>query len=154
MIILSKVKELVGMDLSTFSFGVEKGKILELVNAIGDDNPIFRSLDAAQNAGYEGIPVPLTYLQVIESFGNEAGFEEQIAKLKFNPVKILHGEQEYEYFGEIYAGDQLTVTGKVVHAETKIGSSGGMDFVTMENQFKNQRGELVAISRAKLVHRH
>ncbi|MFD6440857.1 MaoC family dehydratase N-terminal domain-containing protein [Peribacillus sp. NPDC060186] len=151
--ILSNVKELIGLEFKPYSYGVEKGKIQELAAAIGDDNPIYYSLEAARQKGYEGIPIPLTYLQVIDLFGGY-GFEEKIRKLKLNPVKILHGEQAYEYLGEIYAGDELTVTSKVINSETKSGSTGGMDLVTIENRYRNQRGELVAIAKSTIVHRH
>ncbi|MDF2680567.1 MAG: MaoC family dehydratase [Brevibacillus sp.] len=149
----TNVKELIGLEFKPYQLEVEKGKIRELVNAIGDTNPIYFSLEAACEAGYEGIPIPLTFLQVIDTFGG-FGFDEKMEKLKLNPVKILHGEQEYEYLGDIIAGDVLSVTSKVVSAETKSGSSGGMDLVTTENQYRNQRGELVAIARNTLVHRH
>jgi len=151
--ILSDAKELIGLEFKPYSFGVEKGKIKELVAAIGDTNPIYSSLKAAQQAGYEGIPVPLTYLQIIDSFGGY-GFEEKVEKLKLNPVKILHGEQEYEYFADIHAGDELTVNSKVIKAVTKTGSTGGMDVITTENRYTNQKGELVAIAKGTLVHRH
>ncbi|MFA1710101.1 MaoC family dehydratase N-terminal domain-containing protein [Peribacillus frigoritolerans] len=150
---LSNVKDLIGLEFRPYSFGVEKGKIKELAAAIGDDNPIFSSMQAAQEAGYERIPVPLTYLQIIDSFGGY-GFEEKIEVLKFNPVKILHGEQEYEYLGDIFDGDELTVTSKIIQAETKTGSTGSMDIVTQENRYTNQKGELVATAKSTLVHRH
>ncbi|WP_249593904.1 FAS1-like dehydratase domain-containing protein [Peribacillus frigoritolerans] len=150
---LSNVKDLIGLEFKPYSLGVEKGKIKELTAAIGDDNPIFSNLQAAQDAGYERIPVPLTYLQIIDSFGGY-GFEEKIELLKFNPVKILHGEQEYEYLGEIFAGDELSVTSTIIHAETKTGSTGSMDIVTQENRYTNQNGKLVATAKSTLIHRH
>ncbi|MGG1677213.1 MaoC family dehydratase N-terminal domain-containing protein [Neobacillus sp. NRS-1170] len=150
----SSVKDLVGVEFKPYRFEVEKGKILELVKAIGDPNPIYRSLEAAQQAGYEGIPLPLTGLQPIDNFGGY-GFEEKKEVLKgINPAKILHGEQEYEFLGEIYAGDTLTVTSKVVDVVVKTGGSGSMDLITFENQYTNQYGKLVAFARNTLVHRH
>ena len=47
---LSNVKELIGLEFKPYSFGVEKGKIKELTAAIGDNNPIFSSLEAAKQA--------------------------------------------------------------------------------------------------------
>ena len=150
---MSDVKDLLGLELEPYRMAVEKGKIKELAIAIGDDNPIYYSLEAAKDAGYDGIPVPLTFLQVIEYHGGY-GFQEKMELLKLNPLKILHGEQEYEYLGDIYAGDELHVTSKIVRADTKIGSSGRMDFVTEETRFTNQKGELVAIAKITLIHRH
>lgn len=150
---LSNVKDLIGLEFKPYQFEIEKGKIKELIAAIGDDNPIYSSVEAAQEAGYENIPIPLTFLQVVDTWGGY-GFDEKVKKLKLNPVKILHGEQEYEFFEEIYPGDVLSVISKVVNAEVKKGSTGGMDLITTENQYTNQKGKLVAISRSTTVHRH
>lgn len=150
---MSNVQDLLGLELEPYSMAVEKGKIKELAIAIGDENPIFYSLEAAKEAGYKGIPVPLTYLQIIDYHGGY-GFQEKMDLLKLNPVKILHGGQEYEYLGDIYAGDELHVTSKIIRADTKLGSTGGMDFITEETRYTNQKGELVAIAKITLIHRH
>lgn len=151
---VSKVKDLVGLELTPYSLNVESGKIKELVKAIGDENPIYHSLEAAKEAGYEGIPVPLTFLQVVDSFGDDDGFEKNMETLKLNPVRILHGEQEYEFLVPIYAGNRLSVTRKIIHAETKSGGSGGMDFIVQQNRYVNQNNELVALSKLTIIHRH
>lgn len=150
---MSNVKDLVGLEYEPYSFEIEKGKIREFAQAIGDDNPIYFDLDAAKKEGFEGIPIPLTFLQVIDLWGGYS-FQEKMEKLKLNPVKILHGEQHFEYLKDIYAGDVLTVSSKVINVDIKKGSSGGMDLITTENQYKNQHGDLVAISRNVTVHRH
>ena len=150
---MSNVKDLIGLEFEPYSMAVEKGKIKELAAALGDDNPIYYDLEAAKKEGYEGIPVPPTFLQVIDLWGGQ-GSVEKVEKLGLNLVKVLHGQQSYEYLGDIVDGDVLSVTSKVVQAETKSGSTGGMDLITNENQYRNQRGELVAITRSTLVHRH
>ncbi|MBN6885588.1 acyl dehydratase [Cytobacillus horneckiae] len=149
---MSNVKDLIGLELEPYSMAVEKGKIKELALALGDDNPIYYDLEAAKKEGYDGIPIPPTFLQVIDLWGG-LGSAEKVEKLKFNLVRVLHGQQAYEYLGDIVAGDVLSVTSKVVAAETKSGSTGVMEFVSLENQYQNQRGELVAITRSTLVHR-
>lgn len=150
---LANVKDLLGLELEPYSMSVEKGKIKELAIAIGEDNLIFYSLEAAKEAGYQGIPVPLTFLQIIDYHGGY-GFQEKVELLNLNPVKIFHGGQEYEYLGDIYAGDELHVTSRIIHADTKMGSSGSMDFITEETRYTNQNGELVAIAKITLIHRH
>ncbi|MEH6943313.1 MaoC family dehydratase N-terminal domain-containing protein [Bacillus sp. JJ722] len=150
---MSNVKDLIGVEYEPYSMAVEKGKIKELALALGDDNPIYFDLEAAKKEGYENIPMPPTYLQVIDLWGG-LGSVEKVEKLKLNLVRVLHGQQSYEYLGDIVAGDILYVTGKVVDAETKSGSTGAMDFITSEYYYKNQRDELVAIARSTLVHRH
>ncbi|MEH6942302.1 MaoC family dehydratase N-terminal domain-containing protein [Bacillus sp. JJ722] len=147
------MKDLIGTEFQPYSMEVEKGKIKELALAIGDDNPIYFDLEAAKKEGYENIPVPPTFLQVIDLWGG-LGSVEKVEKLKLNLVRVLHGQQSYEYLGDIVAGDTLAVTSKVVSAETKSASTGAMDIIVTENQYTNQRGELVAITRNTLLHRH
>jgi acyl dehydratase len=150
---VSHVKELIGLEYEPYSFEIEKGKIKEFAAAIGDENPIYYDLEAAQKEGFTRIPIPFTFLQVVDLWGGYS-FQEKVEKLKLNPVNILHGEQEYELVGEIYAGDILTVTAKVTNVDVKTGSTGGMDLITTENRYVNQKGELVAISKGVTVHRH
>lgn len=150
---MSNVKELIGLRYAPYTFEIEKGKIKEFAAAINDDNPIYYDLEAAKKEGFNGIPIPLTFLQVVDLWGGYS-FAEKMDKLKLNPVKILHGEQEYELLEEIYAGDILTVTAEVIDVEVKKGSSGGMDLITTENKYVNQENKLVAISKGVTVHRH
>ncbi|MCM2534257.1 MaoC family dehydratase N-terminal domain-containing protein [Neobacillus pocheonensis] len=146
------MKDLIGLEFEPYSMAVEKGKIKELALALGDDNPIYFDLEAAKKEGYDNIPVPPTFLQVIDLWAG-LGSAEKVAKLGFKLTRVLHAQQAYEYLGDIVAGDVLSVTSKVVKAETKSGGSGVMEFATMENHYQNQRGELVAITRSTLVHR-
>ncbi len=59
-------------------------------------------------------------------------------KLGIDLVKLVHGEQEFEFLEVIRAGDVLTTTGKL----TKIFEKAGMDFVVMETETKNQHGRV------------
>ncbi|UPM55229.1 MaoC family dehydratase N-terminal domain-containing protein [Gottfriedia acidiceleris] len=149
---MSKVEELVGLKFEPYTLAVEQGKIRELARAIGDDNPIYYDLEVAKKEGYEGIPIPPTFFQVIDLWGG-LGSTEKMEKMKLNLVRVLHGKQEYEYLGDIVAGDVLSVTSEVVDVETKTGRTGVMEFITSENQYRNQRGELVAKARSTIVHR-
>lgn len=148
----SKAVDLIGMEFEPYSLAVEQGKIRELALAIGDDNAIYYDLDAAKKEGYKGIPIPPTFFQVVDLWGG-LGSVEKMAKMKLTLARVLHGQQEYEYLGDIVAGDVLSVTSKVVDVVSKTGNSGVMEFVTMQNQYRNQHGELVAQSRNTIVHR-
>jgi acyl dehydratase len=67
---------------------------------------------------------------------------------------VLHGEEEYEYYREIYPGDVITGTPKVVKMEEKTSKSGSkMDMISLEILYTNQNGEKVAKARSLLVER-
>jgi len=77
-----------------------------------------------------------------------------INDLKINFFMVLHGEEEYEYYKEIYPGDVITGKPKVVKMEEKTSKSGSkMDMVTVEVVYVNQNNEKVARSRSLLVER-
>jgi acyl dehydratase len=90
---------------------------------------------------------------VIDLWGGYS-FEQKCQMLNLNPVKILHGEQGYHFIKTIYAGDNLTVSGKVADVKVKQGSSGGMNLITLEFEYRNQFNDLVARSRNVTIERH
>ena len=97
-----------------FRWHVEKGKIRELVDAIGDDDPICRDLNAAQAQGYANIVASPTFTTVPIMWSGVLfkAFEE----LKMPLSRIMHAEQGYEYYGEILPGDTLSaVMGGEIH---------------------------------------
>ncbi|HZG71531.1 MAG TPA: MaoC family dehydratase N-terminal domain-containing protein [Chondromyces sp.] len=133
--------------ITTFSFTVEQGKIKELAQAIGDENPIYQSLEAAKAEGYRGIPAPPTFATVIGFWGG-FDFDVQVEKLQLEPLKVLHGEQEYEYIDQIYAGDVL---------ECEVYKVGEIDkrkmkLVIVETEYKRD-GQAVLIARSTIIER-
>jgi acyl dehydratase len=71
-------------------------------------------------------------------------------------VRLLHGEEEYEYLKPIHPGDIMTGQSKVVSMydkEKKDKPGKMMEFTVLETEIKNQRGELVIRARTTLVER-
>lgn len=143
-----------GLEFENYSMPVERGKIKELVMAIGDKNPIYVDPGAARLAGYRDITIPPTFMQVIDMWSGVHDFDSKCKKLEMNPLKVLHGEQEYEYLGDIYPGDQITGSTRVTDVSVRTGSSGGMNIFRLETRYTNQHGQLVMISRSSIIERH
>ncbi len=142
----------VGTEYTPIVWEVERGKIREFAKAIGDFNPIYLDREAAVKAGYKDTPAPPTFLTVPMMWcGKMPDF---INDLKINFMMVLHGEEEYEYYREIYPGDVITGTPKVTRMEEKTSKSGSkMDMITLEVLYTNQLGEDVAKTRSLLVER-
>lgn len=135
-------KALVGTRLPEYSFVVERGKIREFAAAIGDLKDIYLDPEKAALAGYRDVTVPPTFGTVINLWGG-MGFMEMCVPLNLNPVRVLHGGQEYEYLGDIVAGDVITVNTSVVdYAEKE-----KMHIITMEASYVNQSKQEVLRSR-------
>src|SRR5437660_7310806 len=110
-------KSKVGQSFSPFTFEVERGKIRELALAIGDDNPIYQSKEAAQAAGYPDVPIYPTSPTTFAFWGNRQ-MVSQLSSLGINLMRVLHGEEEYEYLVPIYPADTLTGVMKLVDSKT------------------------------------
>jgi acyl dehydratase len=143
------IEDLIGREFPPFEMPVERGKIREFALAIGDDNPIY--WDPAYASGTLGdIPAPPTFTAT-KALWSKAESLSELAGL--DPHYRLHGEEEYEYFRPILAGDVLTCRSRISEAYEKPGKRGGkMTFIVVEYTFHNQRGEKVLVSRTTSIH--
>lgn len=142
----------VGTEYPPITWEIERGKIREFVKAIGDFDPIYQDKEAAVKAGYKDTPAPPTFLTVPMMWCDK--MPAVINDLKINFMMVLHGEEEYEYYGQMYPGDVITGTPKVTRMEEKTSKSGAkMDMITLEVLYTNQNGEKVAKARSLLVER-
>jgi acyl dehydratase len=147
-------KSKIGQSFPPFSIEVERGKIRELALAIGDDNPIYQSKEAAQAAGYADVPLSPTSPTMLGFWGNTR-MGGRLASLGINVMRILHGEEEYEYLAPIYPGDTLTGVMTLVDGKTREGKEGSsMDILTTEVRYTNQRGQHVLSARTVIVVRN
>jgi acyl dehydratase len=145
-------EDLKGRKLAEFTYLVERCKIREMAQAIGDPNPLYLDPDAARAEGYPDVIAPLTFGTCVNLWGGP-GFQELCVQLGVNPLKLLHAEQEYEYLAPIHPGDLLRATIRVADVYTKEGRGGIMRFIVLETTSTNQRGEEVLIGRSVPVER-
>jgi acyl dehydratase len=60
-------------------------------------------------------------------------------ELQVNLLRLVHGEQSFEFHQVVRPGDRLTTTGKITDIMTKR----SLDFLSVTTETKNQRDELV-----------
>jgi len=132
----------IGHSFPPFTIEVERCKIRELALAIGDDNPIYHSREAAQTADYQDIPLSPTAPTIFSFWGNPQ-FLEQLASVGINVVRILHGEESYEYLAAIYPGDVLSGVTTITDGKTRRSKDGSMDIITLQTRYTNQDSQSV-----------
>lgn len=142
----------VGLELPTYTFEVERVKIKELVQAIGDDHPIYQDKEFVKAEGYPDTPCPPTFITLAFQEFTGAYFR-AFKELGIPLSAVLHGEEEYEYLGGIYPGDRLICKMKVESIVQKQTKSGRMELITLETLFTNQRGEDVLRARSLIIER-
>ncbi|MBI5542523.1 MAG: MaoC family dehydratase N-terminal domain-containing protein [Deltaproteobacteria bacterium] len=124
---------------------VERGAIRRFAESIGDPNPIYREEEAAKAAGYHSIVAPPTFPATF------SGGVDFLSVLSINPRHVLIGEQSFEYHQPVCAGDRLTVTSRVVDIYEKMGTGGVMDFAVVEDEGRDEKGELVYRARKTII---
>lgn len=144
-------KSKIGQSFPPFTIEVERGKIRELALAIGDDNPIYQSREAAQAAGYPDVPLYPTSPTTFTFWGNTK-MVSQLMSLGIHVMRILHGEEEYEYLAPIYPGDTLTGVMTLLDGKTRQGQAGSsMDILTIGISYTNQHGQSVLNAREVVI---
>jgi acyl dehydratase len=137
-----------GKTFPPYEFHVERGKIREFADAIGDPNPIYRDPDCAAKSPAGGIIAPPTMLR---SFLYETRDSVDALNIK-DWSYIVHGEQEFEYLAPVLAGDVLTAQDTILSiVEKESRRAGKLQIAVIETTFRNRRGEKVQIARRTLV---
>ena len=147
-----------GMEFPAYTFRVEKDRIAEFAIAVSQKenkeqiNPIYYDEEAAKKAGYQGIPIPPTF-PTSTFFWTGGGLMGTVKILGIDLNRLLHREEEYEYFGSIYAGDVITRKMKVIDMLKKGTGNKSVEVTVLETELINQRGELVLKSQTRLLER-
>jgi acyl dehydratase len=138
-------RSLIGRESEPVLHEVEKGAIRRFAEALGDPNPIYVDEAAARAAGFPALVAPPTFPVALTS--NER-FRHS---LDLGTRSILQGEQQFEYARPILAGDRIVVRSKVADVQERAGASGPMDVLVVEDEGRDEKGELVFKTRAMLI---
>lgn len=126
----------------SYEIPIERGKIREFARAAQSRNPAYDRPDAV---------VPPTFLTTAQNFW--ASGPSPMADLGFELARLLHGEEEYEFFGPPpRAGDVLTVESRLGERWEKEGRRGGtMRFAQIITEYRDPAGRLVAEQRTTAI---
>ncbi len=144
-------KSAIGVMFSPVHAQVEAGRLRYFFETLGERNPVYRDPAAAKAAGYDGVPIPPTYLFCLEMMDSENPFE-FLQTLNIDLGRVLHGEQRFDYHAPVVVGDALTFESHVADVVDKKG--GSLTFVTIETKITNQHGSHVADATRSVVVRN
>lgn len=143
----------IGHSFPPFTVEIERTKFRELALAIGDDNPVYQSQQAAQAAGYQDVPL-LPTTGTIFLFWENTHFVEHLAELGLDVARLLHREEEYEYLAPLHPGETLTGVMTVLDGTTRKGPhQSSIDLVTLQLRYTNHQGQPVLIATSRFVSR-
>jgi hypothetical protein len=122
---------------------IEYGKVREFARAVQSKSEAHQGPHAV---------MPTTFLTTArltwEPTGNSA-----LNQLGFDMARVLHGEEEYEFFGPLpRAGQELQVESRIEKQFEKPGGRGGtMRFAVVVNEFQDDSGSVVALQRTTII---
>jgi acyl dehydratase len=140
----SRYARYVGQTSPPLTVEIERGHIRRFVEAIGDPNPIYVDEAAARASGHPRIPAPPTFATALRAPDPRQGID-------IDWTQLLHGEQEFSYQRPLYAGDRLTLVGRIADAYVKSGKAGAMDMLVTETVATDEAGQVVFRARSLAV---
>jgi len=136
-----------GKTYQEVTFTVDRDRVLQFCDAIGEDNPIFRDPAAAKEAGYDEQLAPPTFPTVMQIMTSGQVVMDQ--ELGLNYMMVVHAEQEYEYHRPLKVGDELTAVPRIADAYAR----GPNEFLVIEAEMRDRSGETVVVARSTLLSR-
>jgi|SRR3954452_16045870 acyl dehydratase len=139
--------DLVGRKYAPQTYEVGREKVREFADAIGDPNPAYRDVFAAQALGHRDLVAPPTFAVVVTRGPQIAVISDPELGLDFS--RVVHGDQKFVFVRPIVAGDILNTTASISTAR----SMAGNDILTIRSDIEDSSGDLVASVFATLVAR-
>jgi acyl dehydratase len=140
-------ESLKGKEYQEVSFAVERDRVIQFADAIGEDDPVFRDPVAARETGYPEQIAPPTFVTVMQIMTTGQVVLDQ--DLGLNYSLVVHGEQEYEWRRPVLVGDVLSATPRIAD----IYARGPNEFLVIEAEIRDRAGETVVVARSTLLSR-
>jgi acyl dehydratase len=139
--------ELKGKEYREVTFEVERGRVAQFADAIGEQDPRYRDPEAATAAGFPEQLAPPTFPTVMQIMTSGQVVVDQDLGLDYS--RVVHGEQEYEWRRPIVVGDVLKATPRIAD----IYARGPNEFLVIEAVITDADGEVVCVARSTLLSR-
>ena len=144
-----------GSTLPPVKVTIERGRIQFFARVIGEEDPIHNDVEAARAKGYPDIVAPASFFTVVDAMVGEElarrGREPLASVIGCDFRFLLHGDDTYQYSGDIFAGDEITAETLVVDFYDKKG--GAMEFVTLKSTLSHAERGVVLTATRTLLHR-
>jgi acyl dehydratase len=139
--------QLKGKEYQEVSFTVDRDRVVQFCDAIGEEGAIFRDPEAAKAAGYPEQVAPPTFVTVMQIMTSGQVVVDQ--ELGLNYAMVVHGEQEYEWSRPVVVGDVLSATPRIADVYAK----GPNEFLVTEAEIHDASGATVVVARSTLLSR-
>jgi len=136
-----------GKEYQPVTVTVEREDVRRFADAIGEDNPLFRDSEAARAAGCAEQLAPPTFVTRMQIMTSAQVVLDR--ELGLNYALVVHGEQEYDWRRPIVVGEVLSTVPRIADIYSKKSN----EYLVIEAEIKDARGETVVIGRTTLISR-
>ncbi len=156
--ITEEMRAHIGSESPPWTYEVTTTSVRAFARGVGYTDPVYFDVEAARRAGYRSLPAPPTYLgtAVFVPGRTHDVFSiptEGQPSVKHGLKGLLDGGTETEYFGDICAGDALTVVGRLENLEVRESKAlGKMLITTQRTTFTDQDGKVVAVQTGQAIY--
>jgi acyl dehydratase len=131
-------RELIGKEYGEVPFEVDRARIVQFADAIGDPDERYRTDQPI---------APPTFPTVMQiATGGQVVLDPELG---LDYTRVVHGEQEYEIQRPLRAGDELTATPRIADIYAK----GPNEFLVTETIIRDAKGDVVVTGRSTLISR-
>ncbi len=127
------------------TYQVAREKVRDFAEAIGDDDPLYLSPDAARARGYSDVLAPPTFAIILALRAQDELIRDPVLGLDY--ARMVHGGQSFTHHRPIVAGDELAA---MLHVDG-IRRMGGNDMLSLRCEITDCAGGPVTTARATLV---
>ena len=147
-LITDEMRAAIGKESEPTRLEIDKTSVRMFARSVGYTDPVYYDEEAAKAAGYRSLPAPPGYLgTAVYDPNRRSARNAQVGLEPARPLKrMLNGGTDIEYFTDICAGDVLTSASAVASIEERAGRLGEMLITTTKTTYRNESGEIVAIS--------
>jgi acyl dehydratase len=128
---------------------VTRDEVIRFARAIGSTTPIHYDADVAIEAGFRDVVAPPFFFQVLGlSLGRnvaraELGVDGTPLTDDLHGRKVVAGETAIQWFGDIVAGDEISLTQRLIETRRERGSTGDLDVYVYERVYSRGLEPLV-----------
>lgn len=137
------LKGFIGKSSVPVMNSVEMGAVRKFAEAIGDENPLYWSIEEAKASVHRRPIAPPTFPRTFD-YGTFDGF-------RLPGSGLIHGEQRFTYFRPIYVGQELCCSSVIKDIYEKAGRIETLTFVVMERKGESLDGALLFTSLQTLI---
>jgi acyl dehydratase len=136
-----------GHILMKSSETVERGRAIFFSRATGQTDAVFLDEAFAVSSGYRGLLVPPTFLLAMELEHQDP--RDLCSLLGFDPAKVLHAEQSFDYYLPVCVGDRLHFEARIADIYEK--KDGELLFIVRQTSVEDDARQKVAQLRRVIV---